>query len=209
MDKILNNIKAIIAAGIPATMFGCPIDGGNAFNCAAQTQAGITSRLLLYNWDDWKAATLTIDVDGTITGIVNGSTLQAWDFSVSEEGNLIPLAALRIVDGGADGYDHSIDSRGFDVSQAGAAQISKMRFQKMVAIIERVDGTAKVYGENVGMRLSDLQFNEGSTDTGGVIQFILKTPDGGSPEISLPTVIDAGTPATTVALLDGLTTPGA
>lgn len=208
MKKIFNLINTIIAAGYSATMFGCSIDGNNAFDCAAQTQAGITSRLLLYNWEDWKAGVITEDVDGTITDIVNASTLQAWDFSVSDEGNIVALSSKVAVDGGADGFSHSIDSRAFDVSQAGAKQISKMQFQKMVAIIERVDGTAKVYGRGIGLRLSDFQFNEGSTDTGGVIQYILSTPETGNPEIDIPTVIDAGDPALTVALLDTLTTPG-
>jgi len=187
---------------------GCPLTTGNAFDCANLTQGGITARLLLYNFEDWKANTLTEDVDGTITSIVNASGVAAFDFSVADSGNVIPNVALKVISGGADGFDHTIDSRGFDVSEAGAAEISKMRFQKIVAIIERVDGTAKVYGRGVGMRLSDLQFSEGSSDLGGIIQFILKTPDNDAPENSMPTVINASTPALTTALLDGLTTPG-
>lgn len=208
MNKLSKKISKIIEAGVAASMFGCPIDGNNAFDCANPVQAGITYRLWLYNWEDWKAGAITEDVDGTITAYTNGSTLQGYSFDVSEESNIVASSALTTVDGGADGYTHTIDSRAFDVSEVGAKQISKMRFQKIVAIIERLDGTAKVYGRNVGMRLSDFQFNEGTTDTGGVIQYVLATPDGGAPENEVPTVLDAGDPAATKAILDALTTPG-
>lgn len=186
----------------------CPINANNAFDCNNQTQGGIATRLLLYNYEDWQQNTVTQDVDGTITAITNATGVQAYDFSVSDSGNLIPNVALRAVDGGADGYDHQIDSRGFDVSASGGTEISKMRFQKVVAILERLDGTGKVYGTGVGMRLSDLQFNEGSADLGGIIQFVAKTPDNDPPENELPLVINAGDPTATRTLLDGLTTPG-
>lgn len=208
MYNLKEKINALDASGFEAFNASCPISANNLFDCANKTQGGITSRLLLYNWDEWKENTLTVDVDGTITAITNASGVQAWDFSVADSGNVVPNVALRAVDGGADGYDHQIDSRGFDITQAGADQISKMRFQKIVAIIERVDGTAKLYGAGVGMRLSDLQFNEGSPDIGGIIQFIATTPANDPPENELPVVIDAGDAASTKALLDGLTTPG-
>lgn len=186
---------------------GCPITADNKFNCAALKQGGITSRLFLYNKEDFDLCTITEGVDGTITALSNAVGVQAYDYSVADSGNIIPNVTLRPVEGGADAFDHMIDSRGFDVSEAGAKQISNMRFQKIVAIIERIDGTAKVYGRNVGMRLSDFAFNEGSSDLGGIIQFVLKTPEGPG-EINVPTVIDAGTPAATKAIIDSLTTVG-
>jgi hypothetical protein len=209
MKKIEKAIKEILAQKFDALNFSCPISANNAFDCTSMTQPGITSRVLIYNFEDWKEGTITRAVDGTITAITNGSGLRAWDYSVADSGNVIPNIALRVVEGGADGYDHTVESKGFDVSQAGSAQISKMRFQKVVIIIERVDGTAKVYGEGIGMRLSDLQWNEGSSDLGGVIQFIAKTSSNDPPENELPVLIDAGSPAANKVILDSLTTPGA
>ena len=186
----------------------CPINVDNKFDCANQVQGGITARLLLYNWQDWQAGTITEGVDGRITDYTNAVDIKAFDYSVADSGNVIPSVALRAVDGGADGFDHQVISAGFDISEVGKAEIDKMRFQKIVAIIERVNGTAEVYGRNVGLRLSDYQYSPGSSDLGGVIQFTLKTPDNDPPEIKGATTIDAGSPASTVALLDGLTTVG-
>ena len=183
---------------------GCPLSLDNKFDCANQRQGGIKSRLALYNKEDWDAGAVTEGVDGTITNFVNAVGKKAYDYSVADEGNIQPNCALRVVEGGADAFDHSIVTVGFDISQAGADEIAKMRFQKVVAVFERLDGTAKVYGRNVGMRLSDFQFNEGSSDLGGVIQFTLATPANGAGEIGQPTVIDAGDAATTKAVIDGM-----
>lgn len=190
-------------------MASCVIDAGGAFDCTALKQGGITARLLLYNWEDWILNTVTRDADGTITAITNASTKQAYDFSVADSGNLIPTCVLRSVDGGQDGYDHQIDTKLYDLSNDSRTNVSKMRFAKVVAIIEKVDGTARLYGEGTGMRLSDWQENDSDATLGNILQFILKTPDNDSPEKEVPVTIDAGTQADTRTLLDGLTTPGA
>lgn len=177
------------------------LDTGGAFDPTDKQVGGIQTRLYLYNWDEWIQATLTEDADGTITNIVNKTGLKAYDFSVADAGNLIPLCSLRAVDGGQDGFDHQIDTKLFDLSYDSRQNAAKMRFQKVVAIIEKTDGTARVYGRNIGMRLSDWQENDGDAGLGNILQFILKTPDNDPPEIEPPTTIDAGTQALTRALL--------
>lgn len=189
-------------------MATCPISAAGNFSCSTKVQGGITTRLYLCNLDDWKAATVTRGVDGTITAITNDTGKQFYDFSVADSGNLIPNSPLRTVDGGADGYDHQIDSKLYDLDQAGLSNVSNMRFSKVVAIIEKNDGSALLYGEGVGMRLSDFQYMPGDSGTGGIAQFVLKTPDNDPPENELPVVIFDTSAATTKALLDTLTTPG-
>jgi hypothetical protein len=189
-------------------MATCPISQGGAFDCSAKVQTGLYTRLLLYNLDDWKLNTITRDVDGTITGITNATGKQAYDFAVADSGNLIPNSPLRAVDGGVDGFDHQVDSKLYDQSQASFDNVSNMRFTKVVAIVQRNDGRGLLFGEGVGMRLSDLQYLPGDSGTGGLLQFVLKTPDNDPPENELPVVIFDTNEATTTTLLDGLTTPG-
>ena len=187
----------------------CPITQGSAFNCAALGLGGIEPFIYLYNYEEWKACTLTLDgTDGYITGITNDTGDQAYLVTCANNSNILPNAALRIVDGGQDGYDHTIDAKLYDLSQAGRNNISKVRFQKVVAIIFKNSGIGEVYGHNVGLRLSDFQYNANDPNGGNNAQFVLKTPDSDAPETDIPLVIDAGTYATTLALIQGLTTPG-
>jgi len=187
----------------------CPITQGSAFNCASLSPGGIEPFIMLYNKEDWDAATLTLDAtDGYITGIVNDSGKQAYEVSFANNSNVLPNCALRVVDAGQDGYDHQIDARLYDLTQAGRDNISKVRFQKVVAIIYKNSGIGEVYGSGVGLRLSDFQYNPNDPASGNNAQFIIKTPDSDAPEVAVPIVIDAGTAASTKALIEGLTTPG-
>lgn len=188
----------------------CPITQGSAFDCAALGKGGIHPFMMLYNFEDWISATKTLDgTDGYITAITNASTKQAYEVSFANNSNVLPNAALRAVDGGQDGYDHTIDAKLYDLSQASRNNISKVRFQKVVAIIFKNSGIGEVYGQDVGLRLSDFQYNPNDAASGNNAQFILKTPDSDAPETALPVVIDAGDYASTLALIQGLTTPGA
>jgi hypothetical protein len=187
---------------------GCAITQGGAYDCSAKVQAGIEDILLLYNKDEWEQNTITRDVDGTITGITNASGIQAYDFGVADSGNLVPNSPLRKVDGGTDGYDHQIDSKLYDLDQAGLTNLGNIRFQKVVAIILRNDGTGLLYGEGVGMLLEDFQYNPGDAGTSGLAQFVLKTPSDEPPENEPPVVIFDTDKATTKTLIEGLTTPG-
>lgn len=188
---------------------GCPITVGSAFNCADLKVGGIKPFMMVYNFEDWVNATKTLDVtDGFVTAITNASGKQAYEFSFADESNVLPNAALRTVDGGQDGYDHQIDAKLYDLSQASRNSISKVRFQKAVAIVYKNEGVGEIYGANVGMRFSDFQYNPNDPAGGNNAQFVLKTPDNDSPESELPLIIDAGDAASTLTLIQGLTTPG-
>lgn len=187
----------------------CPITQGSAFDCTDLKPGGIHPFMMLYNYEDWIAGTLTLDAtDGYITGITNASTKQAYEVSFANNSNILPNTALRVVDAGQDGYDHTIDARLYDLTQASRNNISKVRFQKVVAIIYKNEGVGEVYGSDVGLRMSDFQYNPNDPASGNNAQFVLKTPDSDSPETALPLIIDAGTAAATLTLIEGLTTPG-
>ena len=58
----------------------CLITGGSAFDCADVQPGGIDQFLMLYNLQDWKDSTITLDVtDGFITDIVNATGKQAYE----------------------------------------------------------------------------------------------------------------------------------
>lgn len=168
----------------------CKIDRGSAFNCAAIPQGGIGNYAILINKDDFDAATVTEDVTSKeITAITLDAPATGFAFESSKgSAQIIPSSPLRAVTA-VDGFDHTIDIRALDVTQLSRTNIAKMRFQKVVAIIPLANGKALLYGRNVGLRISDFQENPGDADTGGTIQFVLKTPDNDPPEINPPHVI--------------------
>lgn len=169
----------------------CKIDRGSAFDCDAISQGGVKDYLLLINKEDVDNGTVTIDTGSTeeITNIVLDTSTYAYKFESSKgSAQIIPSSPLRIVTA-IDGFDHTIDVRALDVSQLSRENIAKMRFQKVVALVPLANGKALAFGLNVGLRISDYQENPGDADTGGTIQFILKTPDNDSPEIAPPHII--------------------
>jgi len=168
----------------------CKIDRGSAFDCATISQGGIGNYVILINKDDFDAGAVT--VDGTskeITAITLDTPATGFAFeSAKGSVQIIPSAPLRTATA-LDGFDHTLDIRALDVSQLSRENIAKMRFQKVVAVVPLANGKAMLYGRNVGMRISDFQENPGDADTGGTIQFVLKTPDNDPPEISAPHII--------------------
>ena len=163
----------------------CKIDRGSAFDCANIVQGGIGNYVLLINKEDLDNGAVT--VDGTskeIDTITLDAGTSAYSFeSAKGSVQIIPSTPFRAVSA-IDGFDHSLDIRALDVSQLSRENIAKMRFQKVVAIVPLASGKALMYGRNVGLRISDFQENPGDADTGGTIQFVLKTPDNDPPEIA-------------------------
>ena len=169
----------------------CKIDRGSAFNCAAIEQGGIKDYFYLINKEDFdNNQSLTFDgTSNEITALILASGTQGYKFESSKgSAQIIPSSPFRGVTA-IDGFDHQIDARVLDVSQLSIDNLKKMRFQKVVAIVPLANGKFKLYGRNVGMRISDYQENPGDADTGGTIQVILKTPDNDPPEIDPPHLI--------------------
>ena len=166
-------------------MENCKIDRGSAFDCDAITQAGIGDSVYLINKEDLDNGAITEDgVSNEIETITLDSGTYAYKFESSKGSvQIIPSSPLRAVTA-IDGFDHTVDIRALDVSQLSKENIVKMRFQKIVAVIPLTAGGYLMYGRNVGMRISDYQENPGDADTGGTIQFTLKTPDNDPPEIA-------------------------
>ena len=174
----------------------CLIDKGVAFNCAAPVIGGVEQRVIIGNFDDWKNSTVTIDtgVSEEITGItLAAGGVQFYEFETPKSGvNIIPNTPLRVVDGG-DGFDHTVDLKVRTLGELDRLNIAKIRYNKVVCIVPLLGGGALLYGGfvnatpepgGVGLRLSDYQEIPSDASLGGMIQFILKTPDDDPPEQS-------------------------
>lgn len=166
---------------------------GSAFDAETIIQGGILNYAYLVNWEDFDNAQV-LTIDGTskkITAITLAIGTKGYKFESSKgSAQIMPSAAYRGVTA-IDGYDHSLDLRVLDNSQVSRNNITKLRFQKVVAIIPLADGDFMLYGRNVGLRITDLQELPGDADTGGTLNVVLKTPDNDPPEINLPIRIDS------------------
>lgn len=167
------------------------IDRGSAFDATAINQGGIKNYVYLINWEDFHEAQ-TLTIDGTskeITAITLAEGTKGYKFeSSSGSTQIMPSNPFRGVTA-INGFDHTVDVRILDNSQLSRLNIEKLRFQKVVAIVPLLNGKFKLYGRNVGMRIVDLQEMEGDADTGGTLNFVLKTPDNDPPEKDLPILI--------------------
>jgi hypothetical protein len=165
----------------------CKIDRGSAFNCASLTQPGIGDYIILINKEDLDNGAIT--VDGTskeIETITLDTGTYGYKIESSKGSAQILLSSpLRAVTA-IDGFDHTVDSRWLDASQLSVENAEKLRWQKVVALVPLAAGGALMYGRNVGMRMSDFQYNPGDADTGGTLQVIVKTPENDPPEIHAP-----------------------
>jgi len=171
----------------------CKIDRGSAFDCTSLTQGGIKDFFYLINKEDFDNNQV-LTVDGTsneIIAITLASGTQGYKFQSSKGSiQIIPTSPYRGVTA-LDGFDHQIDARILDVSQLSIENVEKLRFQKVVAIVPLLSGKFLLYGRNVGLRMSDFQYNPGDADTGGTLQVVLKTPDNDPPEIHAPILISS------------------
>lgn len=169
----------------------CKIDRGGAFACATIVQGGIGDYVYFINKEDFdNAQTLTYDgTSNEITALVLAVTTQGYKFeSAKGAAQIIPSSPFRAVSA-IDGYDHTVDVRILDMSQLGLDNATKLRFQKVVAIVPLADGRFMLYGKNVGMRMSDFQMMPGDADVGGTFQVVVKTPEFDPPEIDTPHII--------------------
>lgn len=173
---------------------GCELDKGIAFDCSNLPQAGLEAKVIQINFEDWRQAKLdggiTTDANGEITAIVLPSGKQGWEYVVPKGSNIISTSPLRQVDG-IDGYDHSVQVRVATIEQLDREEVSKMRFNKIVTIVTMSEGRSKVFGDNVGMRLSEFDSSDGDAGTGGTVNFTAMTDSREAPESQIPVLVAA------------------
>ena len=172
----------------------CKLTKDSLFDCTAIVQGGIEAFEYVIDFENWKQAKIDglITVD-PLTNEIDAIALppggeRAWKFSASKASNIVATSPLRQVDG-IDGYDHTVKTRLATVEQLDVDQVSSLRFNKVVIIVVKVDGRAKVFGDNVGLRLSEFDLNEGDAGTAGTVMFTAMTDSREAPEVNTPVLI--------------------
>lgn len=172
----------------------CKINKGIAFDCSDLPQGGIEPKVIVINYADYRAAKLAGDVvvsgmTDEITSIVLPVGLMGYEFAVPKGSNIVAISPLRQVDG-LDGFDHSVTVRAATIEKMDLNEVSKMRFNKVVIIVELSEGRAKLYGGNVGLRLSEYSVSDGDAATSATVNFTAMTDSREAPESQIPELID-------------------
>jgi len=173
---------------------------------------GLEPFVFLYNIADWKAVEaevgFTEGTNGEVTAIVNPDGIQAYKFQHLATGTpIVPTNPMRTRAGLPPGYDHSLTMQ-FELSPAQFQQLNQMRCDKVVAIVMGLNGYGYIYGREQGLGITSNDFDPSNIDTGGIVPATLATDPERPPENKMPTIIDAGDYASTLALITGLETPG-
>jgi hypothetical protein len=171
------------------------ITAGNAINCDFPLTGGVKDRLILVNYEDWQAATLTKNVSNpqiieniVLTAPAVGYVFEGQNNSIEPQANLVRQRYTNV-------YDHEVMFQIFNVSPAAKKEAEKLANGKVVAIIENnfKNSTGnmayEVYGSEVGLNASELKRVLADADTQGAISVILKTPENGGKETHLPATI--------------------
>ena len=111
------------------------------------------------------------------------------------------------------GYDHQVDFSVFDISASQKLNLEAMANKTLVAIVENANDSGnqnnffEVYGQGVGMVVTENTRIPGDADTAGSFVLQLKTPDDGGRETNMPPTFFTTDYTTTKAAVDALLTP--
>ena len=190
----------------------CLITVGSLLDCAAPPVGGAQNFVLLYNYTEWRAmvdaAKVTRGVDGTISDIDNNVGIKAYRFDVPDETALILGSPNRLVAGGIDGFDHTVNFSIIDTKQAQKNTLRAILFERCVAIVYKKNGTGEVYGDEQGLSIVTNTYAPNNPATGSVIPVQLITSPDSPAENKMPADIFITSAAVTKALILGLTVAG-
>lgn len=187
---------------------GCLISQGSLLTCEDPPIGGVQNFVMLYNYTEWRSMVdggyVTRDSDGTISDIVNASGVQAYRFDVPDETALVLGSPDRLVDGGLDGYDHTLNMSIMRTKQAQKNIVKAMSFEKVVAVVYKKNGTGEVYGDEQGLKSTTNTYNPNDPSTGSVIPVQLATSTRTAPENNMPRDVFKTDIPTTKALIEDL-----
>lgn len=164
----------------------------------------IEPAVILVNFDDWKAATKSIDA-----GVLSQLTLGDGKFGFKYESLKNSLDTDCSLSKGTyqNTFDHKVTFKVFAKTQIIKDELNKLSNAKVVAITENVSNDAEgvkyeLFGADNGLEMSE--FTAPSTGTDGVVYSFSVASGDNAKESALPLSIDAGTPETTKALIEAL-----
>lgn len=184
------------------------ITAGVQANCANPIQGGADDRLILVNFDDWKASVFTLNANPQIIEDITlpegkvGYEYEGLNGSVAPKSNLLKGKHINM-------YNHEVGFIVFDVSPATKVQLEKFNGGRFVAIVENnYKGTAgnssfEVYGKDSGLVLEANERDLGNADTNGAYSLVLKVSER-SPEPHLPASIYITSYNASKAVVDAL-----
>ena len=191
----------------------CIINTQSLDSCPDKKIGGASNFVMFYNYLDWRAMVdsgvdVTRIANGTIDTITNALDVQAWRFDVPDETALILGYPNRKVDGGIDGYDHTVNMSILGTKQDQKNVLLAMDSGGVVAVIYKKNGTGEVYGDEQGLKSQTNTANVNDPSVGAVIPVQLATSPRVAPETRPPVdVFDTDIP-TTKALIEGLNVVG-
>jgi len=189
----------------------CLISVGSLLNCDALPVGGVSNFVLLYNYSEWRTMVDTGKVTVVaeiVTDIDNSVGVKAYRFDVPDETALVLGSPNRIVAGGIDGFDHTVNFSILGTKHAQKSILRAINFEKCVAVVYKKNGTGEIYGSEQGLKLTTNTYAPNSPVTGSVIPVQLITSPDTAPENNMPPDIFITDVATTKALILGLTVVG-
>ncbi len=183
--------------------------GFSVTDCVGLEQGGTSGDLYLINYNDYLTATITEDLDKTITDIVLTTTgAQAFKFELTR-GAPVLTSPLTVNNAGKSGYLHNVSAFIPTKDQATKTDLSNLiNFGRVIAI-PVLDSTvvANVFGNDMGLSMTAYEEAPNDPSVGGGLQITLSTP-GDTTFENLPgrTFFDTDR-ATTIAKLEALLVP--
>jgi len=185
------------------------LTAGIAYDCANPPSGGVNDRLILLNFADVEAATVTYDGANPIIveNIVLAGAAVGYVFEGVNNSNE-PRSAMvkgRYVNG----YDHEVRFKCFDNSPAAKLQLGKLDGAQVVAIVQnnRKGATGnsafEIYGLQTGLRLQELERILADAETQGAYNLLIRNDEISRPS-SLPHTLWDTDFATTLAIVEAL-----
>lgn len=191
-------------------MADCNITQGfSAADCVSLEQGGVSGDLYLINYNDYLTATITRDVDGTITDItLTNIGAAAFKYELTRGASVL-TSPLTVNNGGKSGYLHNVAAFIPTKDQAIKSDLTNLiNFGRVIAI-PVLDSTvvANLYGNDMGLSMTAYEEAPNDPSKGGGLQVTFSTPADTTLE-NLPavTVFDTDR-TTTITMLEALLTP--
>ena len=191
-------------------MANCPITTDLLpSDCTSLEIGGVSGAVYGIDFEVWKRATITADVDGSISAI---SLTQTGDKAVKYDltyGAPIPSTPFTQNNGGKSGWAHTLQmflpTKDQEIKKELAGYANYGRIIWIVVLDASV--TANVYGNDVGMRISAYDELPNDPAKGGGIDVTFSTPTDATLENLPPVTFFDTDRATTIAALDALIVP--
>lgn len=178
------------------------ITSGYTISCSDPLVPGTEDDILLAN----KADIVGYTVDGANPMLVTGITLttgkqffrfEGQNMSAEPKSRLVLTRYSRL-------YEHEARFKIFANDPATKLLVDKIIKGEVVALSKSKAGSWELYGKNIGLKVTEMERDPNSTDTGGAYDLLLKTPDTAAKETFLPStffVTDAATTETAITAL--------